>query len=88
MRYARTGVRYGTGGPGTVRTDGLLTWLATTPDQDLRVQQAMSILSSNHNLVTAVVTPGVDAPNDAPPKAFKAGGMVYKADERREKYAS
>jgi hypothetical protein len=51
---------------------------ATTPDQDLRVQQAMSILSSNHNLVTAVVTPGVDAPNDAPQKAFKAGGMVYK----------
>src|SRR5277367_3671454 len=51
---------------------------AVPQDQDLRVQQAMSILFSNHNLVTAVVTPGVDAPNDAPQKAFKAGGMVYK----------
>ena len=50
----------------------------TTPDQDLRVQQAMSSSSSKRNLVTVVVSPGVDAPRDAPRKALEAGGMVYK----------
>jgi hypothetical protein len=54
---------------------------ATTPDQDLRVQQAMSTLSTDYNLVTVVVTPGVDAPSDAPQKAFSAGGKVYKPTE-------
>lgn len=53
----------------------------TTPDQDFRVQKAISTLSASHNLVTAVVSPGVDAPNDAPQKAFQAGGMVYKPTE-------
>jgi hypothetical protein len=41
----------------------------------------MSTLSADHNLVTAVVTPGVDAPSDAPQKAFSAGGKVYKPTE-------
>lgn len=57
----------------------------TTPDQDLRVQKAISTLSHAYNLVTAVVSPGVDAPEDAPLKALKAGGMVYRPsdDEKR-----
>ena len=50
----------------------------TTPDQDFRVQKAISTLPSSRNLVTAVVAPGVDAPEDAPRKALEAGGMVYK----------
>ncbi|KAL6244613.1 hypothetical protein RBB50_008141 [Rhinocladiella similis] len=50
----------------------------TTPDQDFRVQRAMTALSSEYNLVTAVVAPGVDAPEDAPMKAMNAGGKVYK----------
>ncbi|KAK7894691.1 hypothetical protein LTR67_005430 [Exophiala xenobiotica] len=50
----------------------------TTPDQDFRVQKAMASLSPIYNLVTAVVAPGVDAPEDAPDIASKAGGMVYK----------
>ncbi|KIW50397.1 hypothetical protein PV05_11987 [Exophiala xenobiotica] len=50
----------------------------TTPDQDFRVQKAMASLFPKYNLVTAVVAPGVDAPEDAPLKASKAGGMVYK----------
>jgi hypothetical protein len=50
----------------------------TTPDQDYRVQKAMAPLTSAYNLVTAVVAPGVDAPSDAPRKAFEAGGKVYK----------
>jgi hypothetical protein len=50
----------------------------TTPDQDFRVQKAMTAMSSAYNLVTAVVSPGVDAPDDAPEKAFQAGGMVYR----------
>jgi hypothetical protein len=54
---------------------------STTPDQDYRVQKAMSPLESSYNLVTAVVAPGVDAPNDAPEKALGAGGMVYKPTE-------
>ncbi|KIV80766.1 hypothetical protein PV11_08244 [Exophiala sideris] len=49
----------------------------TTPDQDLRVQKAISTLSPAYNLVTVVVSPGVDAPADAPVKALKAGGVVY-----------
>jgi len=50
-----------------------------TPDQDIRVQRAMSQLSDAYpNLVTAVLAPGVDAPNDAPEKAQKAGGKVYR----------
>ncbi|KAH0832674.1 hypothetical protein AYO21_04782 [Fonsecaea monophora] len=51
---------------------------ATTPDQDYRVQKAINRLSPEYNLVTVVVAPGVDAPNDAPQKASKAGGVVYK----------
>ncbi|EXJ74089.1 uncharacterized protein A1O5_02383 [Cladophialophora psammophila CBS 110553] len=51
---------------------------AATPDQDYRVQKAITPLSCHYNLVTVVVAPGVDAPNDAPQKASKAGGMVYK----------
>ncbi|OQU93526.1 hypothetical protein CLAIMM_00025 [Cladophialophora immunda] len=47
-------------------------------DQDYRVQKAITPLSPEYNLVTVVVAPGVDAPNDAPQKASKAGGMVYK----------
>lgn len=50
----------------------------TTPDQDFRVQKAMAAQSSKYNLVTAVVAPGVDAPEDAPMKALSAGGKVYK----------
>ena len=57
----------------------------STPDQDFRVQRAISTLSSDHNLVTAVVAPGVDAPNHAPQKALKAGGMVYKRTEDEKK---
>jgi hypothetical protein len=52
----------------------------STPDQDLRVQQAMSQLS-DYNLMTAVIAPGVDAPDDAPQKALKAGGAVYRPTE-------
>ncbi|KIX98833.1 uncharacterized protein Z520_05294 [Fonsecaea multimorphosa CBS 102226] len=51
---------------------------AATPDQDYRVQKAITPLSDEYNLVTVVVAPGVDAPNDAPQKASKAGGVVYK----------
>ncbi|KAI1628905.1 hypothetical protein EDD37DRAFT_615509 [Exophiala viscosa] len=58
----------------------------TTPDQDLRVQKAISKLSPAYNLVTAVVSPGVDAPEDAPLKALEAGGMVYKlSDDEKER---
>lgn len=57
----------------------------TTPDQDYRVQRALSGLSSQYNLVTAVVSPGVDAPIDAPQKALKAGGMVYRPSEDEQK---
>lgn len=73
---------------GTDGTDG------TTPDQDLRVQKALSSLPlveslagepQERDLVTAVVAPGVDAPTDAPRKAKQAGGKVYKpnAEERK-----
>lgn len=63
----------------------------TTPDQDLRVQKALSglplVKSSTgapqpRSLVTAVVAPGVDAPNDAPLKAKLAGGKVYKPNAK------
>ncbi|RMZ82254.1 hypothetical protein DV738_g1908, partial [Chaetothyriales sp. CBS 135597] len=47
-----------------------------TPDQDYRVQHAVSTLSSNYNLVTCVVAPGVDAPSCSPLVAERAGGMV------------
>lgn len=66
----------------------------TTPDQDLRVQKALSglpLISSpagnlrERNLVTAVVAPGVDAPNDAPRKAKQAGGKVYRPSEEEQK---
>ncbi|KIW65171.1 hypothetical protein PV04_07452 [Phialophora macrospora] len=57
----------------------------TTPDQDYRVQKAMGRLVPEYNLVTAVVAPGVDAPTDAPRKAFEAGGMVYKPKEDEKK---
>jgi hypothetical protein len=51
----------------------------STPDQDIRVQRAMACLSDGYpNLVTAVLAPGVDTPVDAPEKAEKAGGKVYK----------
>jgi hypothetical protein len=51
----------------------------STPDQDIRVQRAIAHLSDVYpNLVTAVIAPGVDAPVDAPDKAEKAGGKVYK----------
>ena len=53
---------------------------STTPDQDYRVQKAITNLNPKQNLVTAVVAPGVDAPDDAPDKAFRADGMVYKLD--------
>ena len=51
----------------------------TTPDQDLRVQQAMcaDVNKNKYNLMTVVIAPGVDAPDDAPRKAREAGGMVY-----------
>ena len=52
-----------------------------TIDQDLRVQQAISKLAKNYNLITAVMAPGVDAPADAPEKARKSGGMVYKPNK-------
>ena len=52
-----------------------------TPGQDVRVQKALSTLSSKYNLVTAVVATGVDAPDDAPDKALKAGGMIYTLTE-------
>lgn len=57
----------------------------STPDQDLRVQQA--ICATNHsgfNLVTAVIAPGVDAPDDAPTKALKAGGRIYKPTDKEK----
>lgn len=57
----------------------------TTPDQDFRVQKAISTLTSSRNLVTAVVAPGVDAPGDAPEKAKAAGGMVYRPTKEEEK---
>ncbi|RMZ89142.1 hypothetical protein DV736_g3619, partial [Chaetothyriales sp. CBS 134916] len=47
-----------------------------TPDQDYRVQQAISTLSG-YDLVTCVVAPGVDAPSFSPEIAEQAGGMVY-----------
>ena len=51
----------------------------STPGQDIRVQRAIARLSDVYpNLVTAVLAPGVDAPSDAPEKAEKAGGKVYK----------
>lgn len=54
----------------------------TTPDQDLRVQQAMSSdLFDKYNLVTVVIAPGVDAPNDAPEKARLSGGCKYSPTE-------
>ena len=56
----------------------------TTPGQDLRVQKALSTLSSKYSLVTAVVAPGVDAPDDAPDKALKAGGMIYTPTEEEK----
>lgn len=58
----------------------------STPDQDLRVQQA--ICDTNHsavNLVTAVIAPGVDAPDDAPQKAEKARGRVYRPSDEEKK---
>lgn len=61
----------------------------TTPDQDYRVQKAISEMNSTwtakHNLVTAVVAPGVDAPRDAPSKAKKAGGKRYVLKEQDKK---
>lgn len=56
----------------------------TTPDQDFRVQKAISTLQTR-NLVTAVVAPGVDAPENAPQKALRAGGMVYRPTKEEEK---
>ena len=56
----------------------------TTPDQDLRVQRAISTLT-DYNLITAVVAPGVDAPASAPQIAAQAGGMVYKLKEDEKK---
>jgi hypothetical protein len=64
---------------------GADTGSTSTPDQDLRVQQA--ICATNHvgcNLVTAVIAPGVDAPDDAPTKALKAGGQVYKPTDEEK----
>lgn len=57
---------------------------STTPDQDFRVQQAMSTLFPNYNLVTVVLCPGVDAPIDASEKALKSGGMVYKPTKEEQ----
>ena len=45
----------------------------------------MAPLTSWYNLVTAVMAPGVDAPSDAPRKAFEAGGRVYKPTENEKK---
>ena len=56
----------------------------TTPDQDFRVQKAINTLPTSRNLVTAVVAPGVDAPEDAPQKAYAAGGHVYKPTKDEE----
>lgn len=59
---------------------------SSTPDQDLRVQQAISSANlSAYNLVTAVIAPGVDAPDDAPKKAKQSGGARYRptVSERR-----
>ncbi|KIW24025.1 uncharacterized protein PV07_09764 [Cladophialophora immunda] len=57
----------------------------TTPRQGFRVQKAISPLSPEYNLVTAVMAPGLDAPHDAPETALKAGGVVYRptGDEKR-----
>lgn len=59
----------------------------STPDQDLRVQRALSHISNLYpNLVTAVLAPGVDAPGNAPQKAQMAGGKVYKlSSEEKDK---
>ncbi|KIV90402.1 hypothetical protein PV10_07712 [Exophiala mesophila] len=59
----------------------------STPDQDLRVQRALSHLSNLYpSLVTAVLAPGVDAPSNAPDKAQMAGGKVYKlSSEEKDK---
>ncbi|KAK7917886.1 hypothetical protein LTR80_012145 [Exophiala xenobiotica] len=51
---------------------------SSTPEQDLRVQKAMTFLKASYNLVTAVVAPGIDAPEDAPVKAANADGVVYR----------
>ena len=56
----------------------------TTPDQDLRVQAAISTLASSYNLITVVVAPGVDAPASAPQIAARAGGMVYTPSEQEK----
>ena len=56
--------------------------VVSTVDQDLRVQKAMSALAKSYNLITAVMAPGVDAPADAPEKALKCGGKVYKPTEK------
>jgi hypothetical protein len=58
---------------------------SSTPDQDYRVQSAISSLSHKYNLTTCVVAPGVDAPEDAPQKAFSSGGKVYKPSEHEKK---
>ena len=58
----------------------------STVDQDLRVQKVMSGFRKDYNLITVVLAPGVDAPCDAPEKALRAGGKVYKPtlEERQE----
>ncbi|RMD39339.1 hypothetical protein DV735_g5796, partial [Chaetothyriales sp. CBS 134920] len=56
-----------------------------TPDQDYRVQKAVSTLSSSYNLVTCVVAPGVDAPSCSPLVAERAGGMVYHLSQEEKK---
>ncbi|ETN44546.1 uncharacterized protein HMPREF1541_10216 [Cyphellophora europaea CBS 101466] len=60
----------------------------STPDQDLRVQQAMTDMVhgnlNDYNLVTAVIAPGVDAPDDAPQKALQSGGVVYRPTAREK----
>ena len=56
----------------------------TTPDQDFRVQKAISKLAKDHNLVTAVLAPGVDAPQDAPQKALNAGGKRYTPNDEEK----
>ncbi|KAK5239120.1 hypothetical protein LTS03_012107, partial [Exophiala xenobiotica] len=38
----------------------------------------MTFLKASYNLVTAVVAPGIDAPEDAPVKAANADGVVYR----------
>ncbi|KPI36445.1 uncharacterized protein AB675_2947 [Cyphellophora attinorum] len=55
---------------------------ATTPDQDLRVQQAMCTdVFDKYNLITVVMAPGVDAPDNAPQKALEAGAKVYSPND-------